>query len=138
MGHSFQQMHLRISDDIYNKVTEMSKKTGESVAEVTRKLIEKGLASEWVNENDDLIASIVRQQLDIVLKPHVERLAKLSSKTGHMASTAAFLNVQALQDLVAPEKRKDVVDMYNKARKMAVGYMKTRTDDFDTEDLYNR
>jgi len=39
-------------------------------------------------------------------------LARLSSKSGHISATAAFLNVQALIDLVPKENRKDVKPMY--------------------------
>jgi hypothetical protein len=44
--------------------------------------------------------------------PHVERLAALSSKSGHMSATAAFLNVQAFMDLVPSEKRKNLKELY--------------------------
>lgn len=63
--------------------------------------------------------------MEVVIKPHIERLAKLSSKTGHIGATGAFLNVQALMDLVPVERRKDVRDMYESAKKKAVVYMRT-------------
>ncbi|MBL4930671.1 hypothetical protein [Clostridium paridis] len=128
----FQQVHLRVNDDIYNKVKNIADKKGESISEVMRKLIEDGLTLEVGNENKDIIASIVREQVNVALKPQVERLAKISSKSGHMSATAAFLNVQALMDLVPKENRKEVRTMYEKARKMAVEYMRTKTDDWNT------
>lgn len=64
------------------------------------------------------------------MKPHIERLAKLSSKSGHMSATAAFHQIQALMDLVPDEKRKNVFEMYESARKKAAKYMRTRTDDW--------
>lgn len=128
---AFKRYSLCVDEKTYNAIKSISETTGSSVADVSRQLITKGLATEWVDENVDLVSSIVRQQLEVVMKPHVERLAKLSSKSGHMAATAAFLNVQALMDLVPPERKKDVKVMYDSARKKAAEYMKTKAEDWE-------
>jgi len=107
------------------QVENLANKTGSSLAEITRELIKKGLSSEWVEENTDTVAHIVRQQMEVVLKPHIERLAALSSKTGHAAATAMFLTVQAFMDLVPPDKKRIPKDMYEKGRKKAVEFMRT-------------
>lgn len=134
MGESnFYKTTIRLDQETYNQITEIAKNRGESIANVIREQIRKGLASDWIDENSDMIADIVRKQMDIAMKPHVERLAALSSKSGHMSATAAFLNVQALMDLVPVEKRKNVREMYESARKKAAQYMKTKADDFNNE-----
>lgn len=133
MAHSFDQMHLRIDEKTMEQIKSVSQKSGESIAETTRMLIKKGLAAGWIDENTDMVAHIVRQQLEAVLKPHIERLAKLSAKSGIMSATSTFLNVQAFQDLVPAENKKIPVEMYDKARKKAALYMKTPTDDFGME-----
>ena len=61
----------------------------------------------------------------------MERLAALSSKGGHMAARATFLNVQALMDLVPPENRKDVRAMYENASKKAVAYMHMPVEEYE-------
>ncbi|MGE4282312.1 MAG: ribbon-helix-helix protein, CopG family [Clostridia bacterium] len=127
----FQQVHLRVEEEIYNKITKIAEQNKESIAEVIRQLVRDGLALKVTEENTDLIAKIVRQQMEIVIKPHIERLAALSSKSGHMSATAAFLNVQALMDLVPKENRKDIRPMYESARKKSAAYMKTRAEDWD-------
>mgnify|MGYP006280021011 CR=1 FL=1 len=124
MGYRFKQLHLRVNDDMYEKINNIANKRGESISSVMRELLEKGLANEWVDENTDLITHLVKQQVDATMKPHVERLATLTSKVGHMSATATFLNVQAFKDLVPTERKKDVKDLYEKARKKAVTYMK--------------
>ena len=126
---NFYKTTLRLTKDTYNKLNNLAEKRDEPLANIIRETIERGLASEWVDENTDLIAKIVREQLEIVLKPKIERLAKIGSKAGHMSATAAFLNVQALQDLVPKELRKSPVEMYEKARVKAIAYMKNKTED---------
>lgn len=124
---------VTVDERTAEEIEAIAKKTGESQSEVTRELIKKGLAAGWVDENVDVIAHIVRQQLEAVIKPHVERLAKISAKSGIMAATATFLNVQAFQDLVPTEKRKDPIALYEKARKKAYLYMKSPVETFDEE-----
>ncbi len=125
----FKRYSLCIGDSVYEKIENISNSTNRSIAEVTRDLLEKGLSMEFMDESKDVIANIVRNQMDIAMKPHIERLAKLSSKSGHMSATAAFLNVQALMDLVPKENKKNVKEMYESARKKAAEYMRTRTED---------
>ena len=132
------ERHIRFTDAIDQQIVSISKKTGDSFAETTRKLVTKGLGAVWNEENSDLLAKLVRDSTEIVLKPHVERLAALNSKTLHMTATATFLLVQTLQDLVANEKKKDVITLYEKARKMAVEYSRTKAEDYNINEQGNR
>lgn len=135
MATKFKRFSVCVDDKTYEMLTNISKSEDKTLAEVTREIIKKGLATEWVDENKDMITTIVREELRAVLKPSVERLAKISSKSGHMSATAAFLNVQALMDLVPKEKQRPVRQMYEKARKMAVDYMKNTTEDWDVKNF---
>lgn len=116
---------ITLNDKTASQVENLANTTGNSLAEVTRELIKKGLAAEWVNENTDRVTHIVRQQLEAVLKPNIERLAALSSKTGYAAATAMFLTVQAFMDLVPVEKKRIPKEMYEKGRKRAIEFMRT-------------
>lgn len=128
---NFYKSTIRLDQDTYNKLNRISESRNEPLANVIRETIKKGLASDFVDESQDLIARIIRQQLEVVIKPHIERLAALSSKSGHMSATAAFLNVQSLMDLVPKENRKNVKQMYDNARKKAVEYMRSRAEDWE-------
>lgn len=129
MTRSLKKISVKLDADMHDRIEQIAIKENESVSQVVRNLIDIGLNERVLEENTELIAKVVRQQMDIVIKPHIERLAALSSKTGHMAGTATFLNVQAFLDLVPNEKRKDVMAMYEKARKKSAVYMKTPTSD---------
>ena len=127
---NLRKVSFKMHSDKYDIIEKIAEKNGESISETIRKLIDKSLEERVLEENTDLIAKIVRQQLEIVIKPHIERLAAISAKAGHMSATAAFLNVQAFMDLVPSERKKDVRVLYEKARKKAVEYMRMKTDDF--------
>jgi len=132
MAIELRKTTVKLHQETYDIIEQIASKNGTSVSDVIRDLIDKGLNERVLENNTDLISKVVRQQLDIVIKPHTERLAALSSKSGHMSATAAFLNVQALIDLVTAERRKDVKVMYDNARKKAAEYMRTRAEDWDT------
>lgn len=128
---NFYKTTIRLDKITYDKLNEISENRQEPLANIIREYIKKGLAKEYIEDSKDIIASVVREQVELVIKPHVERLAKISSKSGHMSGTAAFLNVQALMELVPKEQKRSVREMYNKARKMAVEYMRSKTEDWD-------
>ena len=123
MSVELRKTSVKLYQRQYDAIERMAKNEGTSISDVMRELIDRALTEKVTEENTDLIAHIVKKQLEVVLKPHVERLAVLSSKGGHMAARATFLNVQALMDLVPPENRKDVRAMYESASKKAVAYM---------------
>lgn len=130
---SRKRITVTLEESTYIKIQNIAKQNDDSITVVVRHLLERGLAKEFNDESADLIAHIVRQQMDAVIKPHIERLARISSKTGHMASTSVFLNAQALTDLVPTERRRDIRTMYENARKQAVQFMKTKTTEYESE-----
>jgi predicted component of viral defense system (DUF524 family) len=125
------KVSVKFHKDMYEQINIIAQKNGDSMSETIRQLVGKSLTERVTEKNVDIIAKVVRQQLDDVLKPPVKRLAALSSKCGHMAATAAFLNVEALMELVPKENRRNVREMYNNARKKAFEYMRTKADDWD-------
>ena len=127
------QKGIKFDKRVHDQIVTIANNKGVNFSDVVRDLVNKGLTEKVYEENTDLIAWVVRQQLEIVMKPHIERLAALSSKSGHMSATAAFLNVQALMDLVPKEQKKDVRVMYESARKKAAGYMKTKAEDWKND-----
>ncbi|GBF33861.1 hypothetical protein DCCM_2972 [Desulfocucumis palustris] len=54
------------------------------------------------------------------MKPLENRLAKLNAKTGASSATAMFMLIQTLDDL----GKHDCVEIYEKARKKAVAYLR--------------
>lgn len=130
MATELRSVTVKFNQKVYDQLLKISVKKGVSFSDTVRDLINLGLTERVYEENTGLIARVVRQQLEQVLKPHTERLAALSSKSGHMSATAAFLNVQALMDLVPKENRKDVRVMYESARKKAAVHMTTKAADW--------
>lgn len=106
---------------------------GYTFSEAVRQLCQKGLEIEVSNDNINLVVEIIDERLRAILKPQIERLASLSAKGSIMSATSTFLNAQALADLVPPNKQKDLVEIYEKARLKGVAYVKGKVTDTETE-----
>ena len=50
-----------------------------------------------------------------------------------MSATSTFLNAQALADFVPPNKQKDFLEVYEKARLKGVAYVKGKVSDSEVE-----
>ena len=118
------RLTITVNNETYKIIESVSKQEGRSKSFIIRRFVERGAKCELSKDYLHDISLAVNKQMEVVIKPHVERLAAISSKAGHMAATAAFLNVQAFIDLVPEERRKDANELFQSARKMAVEYMK--------------
>lgn len=118
------RLSVIIDESTNDKIENIMSTKGISKAEAIRELIQKGLALEWQDENADVVAMLVKKQVDMAMKTHVERLASLISKSGHMSARSAFLNAQVLIDIVDKDKRRDVLELWENASKKAVDFMR--------------
>lgn len=108
-------------------------RTRETFSDVVRQLCDRALQEEITQKNMDFIADILEEVVSSIMKPHVERLASISAKGAIMSATSTFLNAQALADFVPPDKRKDLLEVYEKARLKGVAYVKGRVSDSEKE-----
>lgn len=129
------RINVTFKDEDYEQIKLIADKRHCSMSEVCRSYVIDGLNGDLTKSNIDFISAIIREQLKIVLRPSVERLAALSAKTCMQASTSAYLNAEAIAKFVPVELQLDVQNAYNAARKKAVKYIKQRADDLeDTEE----
>lgn len=61
---------IKIHPDMFQQIKLIAEKRGESISDVVRCLIKQGLTERCYEENADLIASVVRQQVDNALKSY--------------------------------------------------------------------
>ena len=115
--------------DVYDILKNMADKRKCTVSEVVRNILVEGIKEKVTEDNLDYISRIIREQLDLTMRPHVERLARLTTKAGIMSATSTILGAQAMMDLVPPEKRKVAKDAYDEARKEGVKYFRDNTYD---------
>lgn len=113
----------------YQQIKLIAEKNDRSMSDVIREYTRKSLNGDLTKDNIDYVAGIIREQLNIILRPSVERLAALSAKTCIQAGTSAYLNAEALARLVPAELQMDLEEAYEAAKIKAVRYIKQKGED---------
>ena len=127
------RISITFTDEQVEVIEKIAERRGCSFADTVRKLCDEATKIEVAADNINLITEIIDERLRAILKPQVERLASLSAKGAIMSATSTFLNAQALADFVPVEKRKDLVETYEKARLKGVAYVKGRVTESEEE-----
>ena len=127
------RISITFTDEQVEVIEKIARREGNSFADTVRGLCDEAIKIQVSSDNIDLIAGIIDERLRAILKPHVERLASISAKGAIMSATSTFLNAQALADFVPVEKRKDLVETYEKARLKGVAYVKGRVTESEEE-----
>jgi len=137
LEHEFVKRSIRLPQDLIEKINIVAAQRGDNnFSEAARYLLERGLSLHMMDANVDDLTAAIRQSLDVVLKPHVDRLAAISAKGVIAGSTAQYLMMQYLHDLyteIAPElaERTDLRKLINEARLKAVQDLRKRLDETD-------
>lgn len=72
MSIELRKTSVKLYQRQYEAIERIAKNEGISVSDVIRDLIDRSLTERVVEENTDLIAHIVRKQVEVVMKPHIE------------------------------------------------------------------
>lgn len=119
---------VRFTDKEYDQLKTLSSKNHKSMSEIAREYTVKGLCGAVTEDNIDFLAPIIREQLQSVLDPKMERMIALQAKTCMQASVAAYLSADAILKFVPPSQRVEVKESYEAAQKKAIIYIKSKTD----------
>jgi hypothetical protein len=70
MAVGLRSVTVKIEPDLFEQIRTMAEKRGKTTSDTVRSLIRRGLDEKIYEENVALIAGIVREQLELVLKSH--------------------------------------------------------------------
>lgn len=112
----------------YEVIKSLAAKNNTSMNEIVRDYTIQGLNGKLTEDNIDVLAPIIREQLSSILDPAINRLASLTAKTCVQAGAAAYLSAEAISKFVPVELSEEVENSYEAARKKSVHYMRSRAD----------
>lgn len=118
-------MRIRLDKELDDQLNALAVRRGESKAELCRKLLRQAVAQESAQDAIDPLLVAIRQAMGDVMKPHVERLAKINAKTAVSAATSMYMNTQVYEEF-----GKDARTLYEAARKRAVAFVKQPNDEW--------
>lgn len=119
----YKQLRFRVHPDTHAMVTANAERRGESIAEYCRNIIEKEVIVDAAEDGIDHTTKIIREVLESVLQPHIERLAKINAKTNLQAGTALYILLDTLEIANV-----DIQKALEEGRKRAVADLQARGD----------
>lgn len=129
MNTTRHRISVTFDDNTYKQLKNIADRNGVSIAEVIRKNNDEILNGQLGADNINLISKIIRQELKSILDRYFERIITLQSKTCIQAGAAAYLSAEALSSFVPDHLQQDFIDAYEAARKKAVQYTRSHSDD---------
>ena len=114
------------TEEQYEQIKNIAAKSGKSMNAVVREFVCQGLNGNVTEDNLEVIAPVVREQVQSVMQPMMERMISLTAKTCIQAGTAAYLSADAILKFVPPAQREEVHNSYDAARKKSIAYMKMK------------
>lgn len=113
------------TEEEYNQIKILAAKSDRSMNAVVREFVKQGLNGNVTENNLEVITPVIREQVQAVMEPMMQRMIKLTAKTCIQAGTASYLCAESLVKFVPVEQRLEVKEAYDAARKKAVAYMKS-------------
>lgn len=114
-------LRVRVPADLKAKLNAVATERGEDVSDVVRRFCADGLNRYYTEENMDFIKHEIRESVKDVLKPSVERLAKIGAKGTISSGTAMYMLVEMLG-----RQNLDVKDIYSRARIKSVESLRAK------------
>ncbi|MDL2225553.1 hypothetical protein LJC20_05085 [Eubacteriales bacterium OttesenSCG-928-M02] len=126
-----QRVSFFIGTAAYESIQQLAAKQNCTASQIVRQLLDKGLGLEAARADIDLIRSNIREELETILKPQIERMVKLEVKAGIVAAASYFLNAEVLAAFVNPAHQVELHVALEEAKKLGVGYMRAKDSRID-------
>lgn len=117
---------VEFTEEEYEQIKILAAKSDKSMNAVVREFARQGLNGSVTENNLEVIVPVVREQVQAVMQPMMERMISLTAKTCVQAGTAAYLSADAILKFVPPAQREEVQNSYDAARKKSISYMKMK------------
>lgn len=114
------QFTIRVDDQTYQLLKVHAVNRGESMAEVTRRLLVNALQTDSLTTSQDTLLALIRIAIAKELRRSENRLANLSSKAAISAATTENLVVYMLKNMKDP----NFMAVRDQCRKRGVAYVR--------------
>lgn len=122
----------RFDKDDYKYIEFVAQKHDGKLATALRAIVKESRTREWIEENSDDIIEKVTNIISSTVQHEVSNLRTLIASGAIEAATATILNQRTILMLFPPEKRKEVVAMFDEARRSGYDRIKGRKTFKDT------
>lgn len=115
-----------LSSQTYEALQKVAAVQGKPVSELIRKYISDGLNVDKTASDIDFIRKQIREELDLMLKPQVNRLAKLLMRIGMMTVSFCYFNSKLVHYFAPLDERVGYEELMSECKHNAAAYLNMR------------
>ena len=125
------QITVKVRQSEYESLQKLGTKTHKPMAEIIRGFIKAGMDIERSKEDIDFIRKQIREELEIMLKPQINRLAKLLMRIGMMTVSFCYFNSKIVHLFVPIKDRTSYEELMSECKHNAAAYLNMRDASLD-------
>jgi predicted transcriptional regulator len=95
-------------------------------SEIIRRYIDMGIKNSGFRPDDERMGQMIRDAVQEVMKPHVERLASISAKATNIGAASFFLQSFVGRLMFPPSDRERIDEAAENARRLGIEYLKLK------------
>jgi len=125
------RMSFAVSEKMKAELDVIAAKRHITVSELIRDYIDKGMNVDKTASDIDFIRKQIREELDIMLKPQINRLAKLLMRIGMMTVSFCYFTSKIIHYFVPLNERISYEELINTSKHDAAAYLNMRDSALD-------
>ena len=125
------RMSFAISEKMKSELDTVAAKRHITVSELIRDYINKGMNVDKTASDIDFIRKQIREELDVMLKPQINRLAKLLMRIGMMTISFCYFNSKLVYLFVPMDDRTSYEELMAECKHNAAAYLNMRDASLD-------
>ena len=125
------RMSFAISEKMKAELDVIAAKRHITVSELIRDYIDKGMNVDKTASDIDFIRKQIREELDMMLKPQINRLAKLLMRIGMMTVSFCYFTSKIVHLFVPLSERTSYEELLGKCKHDAAAYLSMRDSALD-------
>ena len=115
----------------YEALQKIAAVQGKPVSELIRKYIEQGMNVDKTSADIDFIRRQIREELETILQPQINRLAKLLMRIGMMTISMCYFTSKIVHIFVPLEDRRSYEELMAECKHNAAAYLNMRDASLD-------
>jgi predicted transcriptional regulator len=120
-----------LSPEMHEALQKIAAVQHKPVSEIIRKYIDQGLNVDKTASDIDFIRKQIREEMEIMLKPQVNRLAKLLMRIGMMTVSFCYFNSKLVHMITPLKERTGYEELMAECKHNAAAYLNMRDASLD-------
>jgi hypothetical protein len=119
------RVNFWLGEEDYGRLKTLAVQRNRSISETMRELVIHQLNIAAAKSDEDSIRKYMREELENVMKPKVERIIKLLMRIGIMSTSFCFFNLKLVDAIIPPdaEGKRSYEELFTEAKKDSAVYL---------------